>query len=178
MKTPVLETERLYIREVSIVDAHSIQKYFNDWDIIKFTQAPWPYPENGAENHIKNEIIPRIQDGSILAWSVFLKTNSTKMFVGRIDYRLFNEPPDRGFWLAKPYWNKGIMSEAVGATQAYVFENCGVEKIIVKNAKSNTASRRVKEKCGAQYLYDETFSCCHLQEPTEVWELTPKRLIE
>jgi len=64
MKTPALETERLILRPLTLDDAPAIQKYFNDWHIIKNLSkaVPWPYPANGAENFIKENALPRMNN--------------------------------------------------------------------------------------------------------------------
>lgn len=173
MKTPTLKTERLILRPISLDDAPAIQHYFDDWDIIKYTQAPWPYPADGAERHLLDVTLPGNEDGAMVSWAIILKGEEAfDGFIGRIDYRVNNEEPDRGFWLAKPFHGRGLMSEAVAATQDYMFFEYGLERFIVKNTLSNIGSRRVKQKNGAVFLRLEEKFCAHLEEPSEVWEVT------
>ena len=53
-----------------------------------------------------------------------------------------------GFWLAKPLWGRGLMSEAVEAVTAAAFHIAGIEAVSAYARADNAASRRVLEKCG------------------------------
>ena len=170
MKTPTLETERLILRPISMDDAETLTSLFNDWDLVKYTQAPWPLPKNNAIQNM-NETLEKVSSGQQISWVITLKNNSE--VIGRIDYRFFNNPIDRGFWLAKKYHAQGFMSEAVAATQDHIFLEKDIERIVVENVKENIGSRRVKEKNGAVLIEEKPESCSpHIQGPTQVWEIT------
>jgi len=53
-----------------------------------------------------------------------------------------------GYWLGKPYWNRGVMSAAVPMALAYAFEVLGVRRVFARCYAVNAASRRVLEKNG------------------------------
>jgi RimJ/RimL family protein N-acetyltransferase len=53
-----------------------------------------------------------------------------------------------GYWLAKPFWNRGIMSAAVGVACQYAIENWNLVRIAATVFDGNVASARVLEKCG------------------------------
>jgi len=53
-----------------------------------------------------------------------------------------------GFWVARPYWNRGIMSEAVRIATAYAFEQFPIERVQADVYAWNPASARVLEKAG------------------------------
>ena len=57
-----------------------------------------------------------------------------------------------GYVLSKAYWGKGLMPEAVNAVQRYLFEDAGLDFIIVSHYYFNRQSRRVIEKCGFRYI--------------------------
>ena len=147
-----------------------MQKYFNNWNIVKYTRAPWPLPEDSAEKMTREKTLPAVEKGEQVTWVIVPK--GEKEAIGRIDYRFFNDPPDRGFWIAESYQGKGLMTEALKKTQDHVFFELKIDKVMVCNDKSNIASRRVKEKCGAVYLYERADCNNHLSNPEEVWEIT------
>lgn len=174
MKTPILETKRLILRPVSLDDAPAIQKYFNNWNIIKNLSltAPWPYPQDGAEAFLRDIALPAMCDGKAHIWGIHIKNAQDHGLIGVIDYRY--EPDkegNRGFWLGEPFWGKGYMSEAVMAVQDYLFLDLGIDSMIVTNVRSNAASRRVKEKTGARYLRTEKIEH-RCDNESEVWEIT------
>lgn len=53
-----------------------------------------------------------------------------------------------GYWLAEPFWNRGITTEAVRAVTHHALFTHGLERIYATPFGSNTASHRVLEKAG------------------------------
>ncbi|MCB1531273.1 MAG: GNAT family N-acetyltransferase [Alphaproteobacteria bacterium] len=152
-------------------DVSDIQKLFNHWDIVKFTRAPWPLPENAALMNMRDKTLPAMEEGKQFSWAITLKESGE--FMGRVDYRLYDgQKPDRGFFMGIPFQGKGYMTEAVMVTQDFMFFEYGLEVLIVKNALSNEASRKIKQKTGAEYVGVEDDTCGHLGDKTEVWKVT------
>lgn len=176
IKTPILETKRLLLRPRTLEDSDILQKYFNNWNIIKHLNEniPWPYPENGSHLHFTENVLPRIKAGTAMMWSICLKENTAHP-IGLIEYRLKCEAHhdgDRGFWLAEPYWRQNLMTEAVSALNDYVFDVLGRKKIRVQNYTDNTSSHRVKEKTGTTLLETKIVQWRGEDRETEIWELT------
>lgn len=170
-----LETPRLVLRPLALSDAPAIQKYFNNWNIIQnlSTVVPWPYPDNGAETFIASQL-PHMEAGEIHLWALALKDASGEA-IGIIEYRMkTNAKGNRGFWLAEPYWGQGLMTEAVNAVNTFVFQTLGVESFVVCNAESNAASRRIKQKTGAQFLGHVDIAHHSGTVRSEQWRVTPK----
>jgi RimJ/RimL family protein N-acetyltransferase len=53
-----------------------------------------------------------------------------------------------GYWLAEPYWGKGIMPEAIKQLVSYTFETFPITRIYARPFGHNLASQRVLEKAG------------------------------
>ena len=53
-----------------------------------------------------------------------------------------------GYVLAKDYWGRGLMPEAVRAVISYLFRDCGMDFLLCGYYDFNAQSRRVQEKCG------------------------------
>jgi [ribosomal protein S5]-alanine N-acetyltransferase len=62
-----------------------------------------------------------------------------------------------GYWIARPFWGKGLMSEAATLATRWAFETLGLHKVRVMCFEENLSSRRVIEKVGYRFLcrYDE-----------------------
>ena len=57
---------------LALSDAAAIQRHFNNWNIIKnlASVVPWPYPDDGAETFIKQQL-RRIAAGTeIYQWAI------------------------------------------------------------------------------------------------------------
>ena len=57
-----------------------------------------------------------------------------------------------GYVLSKDYWGQGLMPEAVQAVIQWLFEEQGLDFVMVGHFDFNSQSRRVIEKCGFHYL--------------------------
>ncbi len=173
MKTPTLDTERLILRPLCMEDAEQIQEKFNNWNVIKIIGGgvPWPYPDDGAITFLES-ILPKMEAGETYGWAITLKSHPEEL-IGQMAYRHITEQQDhRSFWLGEPYWGKGYMTEAIEAVQDFIFFDLGVEKIIVKNSKSNEASRRIKEKTGARLIGEAKSDYHEGPQIEEIWEVT------
>lgn len=56
-----------------------------------------------------------------------------------------------GYWLAKPWWSRGIMSAVVGKACEYAFSHWNLVRITAHVFESNLASARVLEKNGFEF---------------------------
>ena len=55
---------------------------------------------------------------------------------------------ERGYWLAEPFWNQGIMSKVVIRFTEFAFETFALNRIFAEPYIENAASGRVLEKAG------------------------------
>lgn len=53
-----------------------------------------------------------------------------------------------GYWLAEPYWGRGIVTDAVRAIVPAAFERFAISRLHAGIFSLNPASMRVMEKCG------------------------------
>jgi len=172
---PIFTTKRLILKGISENDIPAYEKYFVDYEVIQFLsiQVPWPYPKDGVEYFIKNIFLPN-QNKERWIWGIFLKEKQNEL-IGCIDLWREGKPENRGFWLGKKFWNKGIMTEANYPIIDYAFNQLGFEKLIFANALGNIASRKIKEKTGCKLV---GLQPAHFVNPkfteTEIWELTKR----
>lgn len=65
-----------------------------------------------------------------------------------------------GYWLAEPFWGKGIMSEAVRQICREAFSRFEISRIYAVPYAHNAASRRVLEKAGFTFRgFTESCGC-------------------
>ena len=153
-RTPVLETPRLILRPVRRKDAPVIQHRFPHWDIVCHLSAkvPWPYPPDGAADYV-DTCLGEMARGEKSHWAIIPKTGPADL-IGLIDLW----PDDgvtrdqRGFWLDPEFQRRGLMTEAAERVTEYAFVDLGWPHLWLTNAQANQASRRIKEKQGAQLV--------------------------
>ena len=56
-----------------------------------------------------------------------------------------------GYWLAEPYWGRGIATEALKAMADYAFNTLGLVRLYATHLAWNPASGRVMQKAGFAY---------------------------
>lgn len=155
MDTPTLQTRRLVLRPLALSDAPAIQRHFDNWNIIRNLAAvvPWPYPDDGAETFVKQQLEKIAAGKEVYQW-VLVPRSGDGQAIGNIRFlpRAHDPKGNRGFWLAEPYWNQGLMTEAITAVNDFAFQALGIESFHVCNAVANAASRRVKQKTGAKFV--------------------------
>ena len=64
---------------------------------------------------------------------------------------VYRRTAELGYWVAEPYWGRGIATEAVRALVEYGFKNIPLDRIYASAYANNLASVRVLEKCGFQF---------------------------
>jgi [ribosomal protein S5]-alanine N-acetyltransferase len=170
---PEFETSRLLLRGVTPLDVPSYEKYFVDYEVISHLSAavPWPYPKNGVPDFLNQFIFPN-QGKDQWLWGIFEKNNPHEL-IGVVHLWKEGRPEHRGFWLGKPFWGKGYMTEAVAPVMDYAFNKLGFEKLVFANAVGNEKSRRVKIKTGARLVDVRPAKFVNpAYKEHEVWELT------
>jgi RimJ/RimL family protein N-acetyltransferase len=175
MKTPTIETSRLILRPLALTDAPAIQRHFNNWKIIQnlATVVPWPYPDNGAEIFVRRELEKIAAGEQIYHWVLALRPGDGEA-IGNIHFRPMADSPtdNRGFWLAEPYWNRGLMTEAIAAVNDFAFNTLSIAQFYVCNVVSNEPSRRVKQKTGAEFVGFIELAHHNGQSKSERWRVT------
>ena len=61
---------------------------------------------------------------------------------------VYRRSAELGYWLAEPFWGKGIMSQAVAQICQEAFERFDIVRIYAEPYAYNKGSRRVLEKAG------------------------------
>jgi RimJ/RimL family protein N-acetyltransferase len=176
MNTPTIRTPRLILRPLALSDAPAIQRYFNNWNVVRNLAAevvPWPYPDDGAETFVKMQLARITAGEEIHQWVLVLRSGDGEA-IGNIYFRTTSDSSkgNRGFWLAEPYWNQGLMTEAIAAVNDFAFETLGLESYYVCNAASNIASRRVKQKTGAEFVGYVEIPHHSGESRSEKWKIT------
>ena len=170
--TPILETPRLILRPLELVDAHQTQAIFPQWEIVRYLRkiVPWPYPPDGAYTYYRDFALPAVARGDEWAWSLRLKSNPQQL-IGAISL-CRSETDNRGFWLGLPWQRKGLMTEACDAVTDFWFNVLKFPALRVPKAIANTGSRRISEKQGMRVIATEDRDYVSGRFPSEIWEIT------
>lgn len=103
-----------------------------------------------ADWWIENVAQTTARQGCSSNWAI--RRTSDSYLIGGIGFHDFQIGTDHkaeiGYWLAKPYWCKGIMTLAVEAALEFGFREFGLTRITATVFSFNQASSKVLEKTG------------------------------
>lgn len=144
----VLETDRLVLRRARIPDAPVIfERYAQDPEVTKY--LTWT-PHETIERTLT--FLQRCenawQSGEAFPWVLLQKTDD--QIVGMIELRPTGFRADIGYVLARPFWNRGYMTEAVRAVVDWALRQPGTYRVWAVCDVDNLGSARVLEKAGMQ----------------------------
>ncbi len=145
---PTLETGRLVLRPFTLDDAPAIHAHVSQWDVASTTlNIPHPYEPGMAESWVRTHAISAAAgDGFTLA----ITERAAGTLVGSIGLRVWEAHGrgELGYWIGKPYWGRGYVTEAAGAVMAYGFGTLALNRIEAHHLSRNPASGRVMQKLG------------------------------
>jgi ribosomal-protein-alanine N-acetyltransferase len=149
---PELLTRRLLLRLPRQEDAHGIASLAGDPEILANTlEIPYPYNEKMAQNWI-SEVDQKRDLRSELVFIITNRKNGELIgAIGLMDLDREHSRAKIGYWIGRPFWNRGYATEAVCAVLDYGFRVLGLHRIYAFYLTRNRASGRVMDKCGMRY---------------------------
>ncbi|HPP74099.1 MAG TPA: GNAT family N-acetyltransferase [Armatimonadota bacterium] len=142
----------MIIRPISRRDAPMLYPLINDPGIAaNMLSLPHPYPANVLVPWIL-KCRESMEKRERFELTMVLKETGQAIGVcslSRISWEHMNA--ELGYWLGRPYWGKGYMTEAVTRLVSAGFEVLGLERIYARCFATNPASARVLEKAGLKF---------------------------
>ncbi|HET9223072.1 MAG TPA: GNAT family protein [Roseiflexaceae bacterium] len=148
---PVIETERLLLRKITLDDAADIFEYASDREVP--TYMSWEPHQSIQETYDYLErVMRRYQEHNPGPWAIVHKRDA-KM-IGTCSYSSWEREDYRaevGYVLNRRYWGQGYMAEAVRAIVDFGFSRLGMNRIQARCDVPNIGSARVMEKVGMSF---------------------------
>jgi RimJ/RimL family protein N-acetyltransferase len=141
------------IRSYELSDKDAIVKYANNQNVSKNLRDsfPFPYTEKDAVKWLNLACIQNPELNFAIA--------STDELIGGIGLLLqpdvYRFSAEVGYWLAEPFWGKGIATKALIAFTKYAFKHFDLERLFAGVFDGNDPSVKVLEK--ASYKFEGRF---------------------
>ncbi len=135
-----------HLRSWQMTDVPSLARYLNNrkiWDNCR-DRLPFPYTEEDARSFI--DYAMKLREPSEYCIEINGEAVGNISFMRGTDVERFNA--EVGYWLAEPFWNQGIMSEALHEALCYYWDATDVVRIYANVYEYNISSIRVLEKVG------------------------------
>ncbi|CDO03872.1 ribosomal N-acetyltransferase YdaF [Oceanobacillus picturae] len=143
---PVLETERLILRQIRKTDARSMLKYLSDKDVMEhYGLLPFQTEEEALDEIAWYDSIFAEKTG--IRWGITIKgVDEVIGSFGFLNYVAQHSRSQIGYELDKQYWGKGIASEAIEAILEYGFGEMNLQRIEALIEPPNVASCKLVER--------------------------------
>ncbi len=144
---PLLEGRRVLLRPLSGADAAGLHQAYGDPEAMRF----WDFPASADVAETAQRIGWSLQSSARFhaCWSVVLRDDAR--VVGMVNYH-HREPWNRrlevGYILARAYWGRGLMGDAMRTFLAYCFGALDSHRIEATIEPDNLASIRLAERLG------------------------------
>lgn len=141
----ILETERLYLREMESSDYPALCKILQDKEVM------YAYEHAFDDNEVREWLLKQLnryeEDGFGL-WAVIEK--ETGEMIGQCGLTMQQcgekEVIEAGYLFQKAYWHKGYATEAARACKKYAFDTLGVDEVFSIIRDNNIASQKVAKR--------------------------------
>lgn len=136
----------IILRAWHITDLDDLVRYANNWNIARNMMDKFPYPYTEADGRAFIEFANSADPISIFA----IDRNGEA--IGGIGIHpqtdIHQKNAELGYWLAEPFWGKGIIPVAIRKAVDFAFDNFDIERVFARPFGTNLASQRVLEKTG------------------------------
>ena len=149
MTQTIIINDKIELTEIRETDKLQFVKYLNNKEHYDYTlMIPSPYTEADADWFINSCREAEKKHGRVVNFAI----RNEGVLIGGIGL-MTNEKPtakhkaEIGYWLGKPFWGQGIMTEVARVFSNYWLNN-GYLRLEATVFAPNLASKRVLEKAG------------------------------
>ena len=157
----IIETERLILRPLTLVDAETaFYGWTGDPDVAKYVS--W-LPHNSMNDTLewlkeiewKYDTTGNLIQNDNYIWGFVLKETGELFGSGGLIWEDGCQLFQVGYNIAKSHWNYGYTTEAMKAILKFAVERLDIKRVAGGHAKENLASAKVIEKLGFVYDRDD-----------------------
>ncbi len=175
-RLPVIKTQRLILRKMTMWDASDVYRYARDKEVARHVlweahQSIWD-----SRGYIRY-LLYQYRCGEPGSWGIVLQdTGRVVGSIGYMNYSADNSTVEIGYSLSREHWGKGLMTEALTAVIDETFRVLGLHRIEALHFTDNPASGRVMEKCGMRHEghMRERICCKGVFRDVEMWAILRK----
>lgn len=143
----ILETQRLYLRELQQSDYSSLCKILQNKDVMYAYEGP--FSDTEVQEWLDKQL-DNYRKHHFGLWAVILK--ETNEMIGQCGLTLQNWSGKNlleiGYLFQKEYWHKGYAIEAAIACKEYAFEKLNADEVYSIIRDTNIASQNVARRNG------------------------------
>ena len=143
----ILETERLYLRELNQADFNSLCRILQDEEVMYAYEGA--FSDTEVQEWLDRQI-SRYKEYTFGLWAVILK--ETDEMIGQCGLTMQpwkdNQVLEIGYLFQRKYWHKGYATEAAKACKKHAFEILNAEEVCSIIRDTNIPSQNVALRNG------------------------------
>lgn len=145
--TRPIQTRRLLLRRFTVDDAEAMfANWANDPQVTKY--LTWAPHENVEVTRALLQCwVADYEKNDHYQWAIVYKGQLIGS-IAVVELKRSAEVAEIGYCIGKPWWHKGIMTEALGAVIEFLFARVGVNSVCAQHDTKNPHSGDVMKKCG------------------------------
>jgi ribosomal-protein-alanine N-acetyltransferase len=146
----VLETKRLILDTWQSADWTAFRPIATDTEVMRYITGGVPWSDERIQSFVERQI-ETYRTRGFCRWKLLSKADGN--LIGFCGAGLWRdaEDPEIGWWLARPYWGRGLATEAARLALRDVFERVRLERVISVAMPSNQASTGIMRKLGLEF---------------------------
>jgi RimJ/RimL family protein N-acetyltransferase len=145
-----LQTKRLLFRSHEARDEDEFVKMHTDSEVRRYVgNRAWPVEE--ALRRFRNGYVGR-PDETYGLWATIIKEEQKYIGACGLAFPPNQPAPALGFYIARPYWGRGLASEACQAFLEIGFGRLGLTRILADVEKGHAVSEHILQKFGFQFV--------------------------
>ena len=143
----ILETERLYLREMNQSDFEDLA------EILQNSRVMYAYEHDFSDNDVQEWLdrqITRYKKYGFGLWAVILKNTDEMIGQAGLTMQPYKDTEvlEIGYLLKERFWHYGYASEAANGCKKYAFEQLNRDKVYSIIKSDNYASMKVAKSMG------------------------------
>lgn len=144
---PILETVNLRLRELVPSDADNVLRIFADDEVTRFYDFD-TFTSLGQAADLIVRQATRYEKGEAIRWGITQRANDVVIGTVGLVISRSSAIGGLGYDLARPYWRRGIMTEALRIVIGYSFLSVNLNRLQALVMPGNVASINLLEKLG------------------------------
>ncbi|MDP2721538.1 MAG: GNAT family protein [Bacteroidales bacterium] len=141
-----MNTQQIRLRKWEMSDLESLITYANNANIANNLTDVFPHPYTKADGECFITMVQEDDPVKVFAIEIDGKACGAIGIFPQPDIHKKNA--EMGYWLAEPFWGKGIMTKLIGEMIAYGFTTWDIDRIFARPFGSNLASQQILRKNG------------------------------
>lgn len=127
-----------------MLDLPNLVKYANNWNVAKNLTDKFPHPY--TEKDGKSFIELATMDPSVPIFAIEISGQAAGGIGIYLQTDIHKKNAELGYWLAEPFWGKGVVSKAIKQVVDFAFTTYDIDRVFARPFGTNIASQKVLEK--------------------------------